>query len=72
MKIIQIYFISRVLLLIPTSQSLFKLQEATPSVLPAFEDIEPQVRREWVRRAGDQALREYLDQLRDDGDVRIF
>ena len=52
--------------------SLFKLQEATPSVLPAFEDVEPQVRREWVRRAGDQALREYLDQLRDDGDVRIF
>lgn len=45
--------------------------DATPSVTPNFEEIESQVRNEWVRRAGDRALRDYLDQLRDDGDVQI-
>lgn len=45
--------------------------DATPSVTPSFEEIESQVRNEWVRRAGDQALRDYLDQLRDEGDVQI-
>lgn len=45
--------------------------EARPTVTPLYEDIEPQIRSEWVRRAGDRALRDYLDQLRADGDVRV-
>jgi parvulin-like peptidyl-prolyl isomerase len=31
---------------------------------PAFDAVEPQVRAEWKRRTGDDALRRYLDELR--------
>ena len=51
---------------------LLQVIDATPSVRPSFEEIENQIEAEWTRRAGDRALREYLDQLRSDGDVRIF
>lgn len=51
---------------------LLKVKDATPSIRPAFEEIENQIQAEWVRRAGDRALRNYLDQLREDGDVRVF
>ena len=43
--------------------------EATPSINPAFDEIRSQVRNEWVRRAGDRALRVYLDQLRAESQV---
>ena len=51
---------------------LLRLIDATPATQPSFEEIEPQIRSEWVRRAGDRALRDYLDQLRADGDVQIL
>ena len=38
---------------------------------PPFEEIRDQVRAEWIRRAGDRALRSYLDELRDRAEVRI-
>ena len=51
---------------------LLRVIDATPAIQPPFEEIEPQIRSEWVRRAGDQALRDYLDQLRADGDVQVL
>ena len=51
---------------------LLQVIDTTPTVRPSFKEIESQIEAEWVRRAGDRALREYLDQLRADGDVRIF
>lgn len=51
---------------------LLHLTDATPAVRPSFEDIESQIQAEWLRRAGDRALRDYLEQLRADGDVQIF
>ena len=51
---------------------LLQLIDATPAIRPAFEDIESQIQAEWMRRAGDRALRNYLDQLRADGDVQVF
>jgi parvulin-like peptidyl-prolyl isomerase len=42
-----------------------------PARTPSFEEIEPQVRAEWVRRAGDRALRAYLDELRGRADVVV-
>ena len=50
---------------------LLKLIDRTPAITPAFEEIESQIRVEWLRRTGDRALRAYLDQLREDGDVRV-
>jgi len=37
---------------------------------PPLAEIEEQVRAEWVRRQGERALREYLDELRRRADVR--
>ena len=37
-----------------------------PPRVPELADIEDLVRAEWTRRAGDRALRQYLDDLRDD------
>lgn len=42
------------------------------AVTPPLEEIEDQVRSEWRRRAGDRALRAYLDQLRDEGEVEVL
>jgi parvulin-like peptidyl-prolyl isomerase len=39
--------------------------------VPPLAEIEPEVRAELRRRAGDRALREYLDELRARADVRI-
>jgi hypothetical protein len=50
---------------------LLVLVDRKPPVAPPFEEIEPQVRVEWRRRAGDRALRAYLDQLRRDGEVIV-
>ncbi|MCH2186183.1 peptidylprolyl isomerase [Myxococcota bacterium] len=51
---------------------LLRVVDSTPATRPPFEEIEPQIRSEWLRRAGDQALRDYLDQLRADGDVQVL
>ena len=50
---------------------LLRLIEMRPSSTPPFEEIESQVYHEYVRRLGDQALRSYLDQLRQEGSVVI-
>ena len=39
--------------------------------VPPFEAIREQVQSEWVRRAGDRALRGYLDDLRARADVVV-
>jgi len=36
---------------------------------PSFAEFEPQIRAEWRRRAGDDALRNYLDELRNRADL---
>jgi parvulin-like peptidyl-prolyl isomerase len=48
-----------------------KLVEAEPPAAPPFEEIADSVRAEWVRRAGDRALRRYLDELREAADVAV-
>jgi len=48
---------------------LLRLVESVSSTSPLFEDVEEQVRREYIRRTGDRALRTYLDQLRAESDV---
>lgn len=50
---------------------LLRLLEMQPPRTPAFDSVEAQVRSEYIRRAGDRALRDYLDQLREDSDVVI-
>jgi parvulin-like peptidyl-prolyl isomerase len=50
---------------------LLRLVEMRPPSTPPFEEIESQVYHEYVRRLGDQALRGYLDQLRQEGSVVI-
>ncbi len=42
-----------------------------PGNLPAFEQIRPQVEAEYLRRAGDQALRDYLAWLRGRSEIII-
>jgi len=48
----------------------FVLVEREDARVPPFEQVEGQVRAEWVRRAGDRALRGYLDELRESAQVR--
>jgi parvulin-like peptidyl-prolyl isomerase len=38
--------------------------EREPRIVPAFEQVEELVRQDLKRRRGDQALRDYLDDLR--------
>ena len=45
--------------------------EREPASTPPLEEIREQVRAEWVRRGGDRALRRYLDELREEADVRV-
>ncbi len=40
-----------------------------PAALPELDTIADLVRAEWTRRAGDRALREYLDELREDARI---
>ena len=46
------------------------LVEREEEYAPPLGEIEAQVRAEWVRRQGERALREYLDELRRRADVR--
>ena len=48
------------------------MADRRPSVTPPLEEIGDQVESEWRRRAGDRALRAYLDQLRDEGEVDVL
>jgi len=52
-----------------TGYHVFQLVEREEPRVPAFEEIAESVRAEWVRRAGDRALRGYLDDLREDAQV---
>jgi len=45
--------------------------EREEDVVPAFEALEPQIRAEWQRRAGDEALADYLMDLRKRADLVI-
>ncbi|MCP3986737.1 MAG: hypothetical protein GY723_20320 [bacterium] len=47
-----------------TGYHLFLLLDREPERVPGFEEISELVSKEWVRRAGDRALRSYLDDLR--------
>ena len=47
------------------------LVDSEPVAAPPFEALEPQVEAEFRRRAGDNALREYLDWLRARGEVLV-
>jgi parvulin-like peptidyl-prolyl isomerase len=47
------------------------LVERESANVPSFAEIEPQVRAEWRRRAGDEALRNYLDELRNRADLVV-
>ena len=42
-----------------------------PDRTPPYEELAPQARAEWRRRAGDRALRAYLDELRRRADVEV-
>lgn len=48
------------------------MADAIPALTPPFDEIRDQVENEWRRRSGDRALRAYLDQLRDEGDVEVL
>jgi parvulin-like peptidyl-prolyl isomerase len=48
------------------------LVDRTENETPPHAQIADQVRTEWRRRAGDRALREYLDSLRESGDVQTW
>lgn len=45
--------------------------EREPASTPPLAEIRDQVQAEWTRRAGERALRRYLDELRDAADVRL-
>lgn len=47
------------------------LEDRAPGRVPPLSEIENEVRAELRRRAGDTALRDYLDELRDRADVRV-
>lgn len=50
---------------------IFRLLQREPPRLPPFEEIREQVQAEWRRRAGDEALRRYLDELRERAEVAV-
>ncbi len=48
-----------------------RMIDQDPARTPPLDEVESEVRVEMLRRAGDNALRSYLDQLRANADVRI-
>jgi parvulin-like peptidyl-prolyl isomerase len=50
---------------------LLELVEREPARTPELAEIEDQVRAEWLRRAGDRALREYIDGLREQAEIAV-
>ena len=51
--------------------SVLSVLEREPASTPPLAEIREQVQAEWVRRGGDRALRRYLDELREEADVRV-
>lgn len=56
---------------VATGYQVLQLLERAPGFAPPLAEVEAEVRAEMRRRAGDRALREYLDDLRDEADVRV-
>jgi parvulin-like peptidyl-prolyl isomerase len=54
-----------------TGRHVLQLVDREPGRVPPLAEIEDEVRAELRRRAGDRALRDYLDELRERADVRI-
>jgi len=54
-----------------TGIHVFLLVDREAARTPPLDEIRKQVRAEWVRRAGDRALRKYLDDLRERADVVV-
>jgi parvulin-like peptidyl-prolyl isomerase len=54
-----------------TGYHVLSVLERERSATPPLAEIREQVKAEWVRRSGDRALRRYLDELREDADVRV-
>jgi parvulin-like peptidyl-prolyl isomerase len=54
-----------------TGVHILQLVDLEPTRTPPFDEVEPQVRSEWLRRRGDRALRAYLDGLRADSSVVV-
>jgi parvulin-like peptidyl-prolyl isomerase len=52
-----------------TGYHVFVLVESEDPALPPFDAVAAHVRAEWIRRAGDRALRGYLDDLRENASV---
>ncbi len=48
-----------------------RMIDREPGQTPPLEEVEEEVRAEMLRRAGDDALRSYLNRLRDDADVQV-
>ena len=54
-----------------TGLHVLQLLAREPDRTPPYAELAPQVRAEWRRRAGDRALRAYLDELRRRADVEV-
>jgi len=54
-----------------TGYHVLQLVERQPDSTPAFDEIKPEIIAEFRRRAADQALRTYLDDLRSRADVVV-
>jgi len=54
-----------------TGYHLLQLVDRELARIAPLVEIEAQVRSEWRRRAGDRALREYLDRLRDEAEIVV-
>ncbi|MBW2241801.1 MAG: peptidyl-prolyl cis-trans isomerase [Deltaproteobacteria bacterium] len=52
-----------------TGYHVFLLLDREEERVPSYEEVSELVRKEWVRRSGDRALRSYLDDLRARADV---
>jgi hypothetical protein len=50
----------------------FRVRERTAGEVAPFDEVRAEVRSELLRSRGDQALRDYLRELRESGDVRIL
>jgi hypothetical protein len=48
------------------------VRERTAGEVAPFDEVRAEVRSELLRSRGDQALRDYLRELRESGDVRIL
>jgi parvulin-like peptidyl-prolyl isomerase len=55
----------------PAGVHLLRLVAALPGVAPPFDSVRAQVEAELRRRAGDRALREYLDELRESAEIAL-